>query len=159
MAEKWNWTRSFVLNVLLSLFMQFIRAGDASDLSSIWPAKTSMRCPFCNWEKLYPPPTLLCPAILHWRLEHILTSFLSCHPNSFLLLPSNHLTITFHQADLSSAVLLSLSLIWLPFTYFQWSLQGCRKKKGKQSYILACINTLLSFFGSTLSYLAHLCLS
>lgn len=28
------------------------------------------------------------------------TSFPSCHPNSFSLLPSNHLTIMFHQADL-----------------------------------------------------------
>lgn len=32
------------------------------------------------------------------------TSFPSCHPNSFSLLPSNRLTITFHQADLICSI-------------------------------------------------------
>lgn len=75
------------------------------------------------------------------------TSFPYCHPNSFSLLPSNHLTIIFHQADLSSAVYNSLSLIWLPSTYFQWSLKGCGKQ---QSHTLACIYTLLPSFSASM---------
>lgn len=58
-------------------------------------------------------------------------------PNSVSLLPSNHLTITFHQADLSSAVGYFLPLIRLPFTYFQWSLQRRRRKKKKTENSLA----------------------
>lgn len=37
------------------------------------------------------------------------TSFPSCHPNSFSLLPSNHLTIMFHQADLICSIQLPAS--------------------------------------------------
>lgn len=42
-----------------------------------------------------PQPSALCDG-----QEYMHTSFPSCHPNSFSLLPSNFLTIMFHRADL-----------------------------------------------------------
>lgn len=51
-------------------------------------------------------------------------SFPSCCPNSTSLLPSNHLTITFHRADLSSALYIAPCLIRLAFRCFQRSLKN-----------------------------------
>lgn len=46
------------------------------------------------------PLSALQPSALRDGQEYMHTSFPSCHPNSFSLLPSNFLTIMFHRADL-----------------------------------------------------------
>lgn len=103
-----NTQYSVFLCLFLSLFMPFQRAGH---LPSICPTNnlqtnTISHCPFHNCTVLYfsHPLSALWPCTLHYRLEYMHTSFPTCHPSSFSLLPSNRLTIMFHQADLCSIV-------------------------------------------------------
>lgn len=61
--------------------------------------------PFSQHNYIFPaPPAALQPSTLNYRREYMHTSFPSYHLNSFSLLPSNHLTIMFHQADLICSI-------------------------------------------------------
>lgn len=83
----------------------------------------------------FPSPSALQSSTLHYRLEYMHTSFPSCHPSSFSLLPSSPLTIIFHQADLISSIQLlasDVAALYLSSEKFK-GMQGKQKKNSHRN--------------------------